>query len=304
MFQTVVVPLDGSGFGEFALPLALSIARRAGATLRLVRVAPTLGDVLFWAPQPGTPVAAEIRGQFRDDAMAYLKVVARRLADAGAGRVTCSVLEGEVPDAVRDDIGRNGGDLLVMTSHGRGTVERIWLGSVADELIRSLTIPVLLVRPDESQRVPNLGSEPAVRHIVLALDGTPLAERVLSPVLAIGKFLDARYTLVRVIGTPDHLHLTAELFGEAGKIKERLYREAHEYLEHVAERLRSGSVPVQTRVVFAERPAAGILEAAAGADLIALETHGRHHLSRLLMGSVADKVVRGSSIPVLVCRAV
>lgn len=304
MFQTVVVPLDGSGFGEFALPLALAIARRAGATLRLVRVAPTLGDVLFWAPQPGTPVASEIKEHFRDDAMAYLQGISRRLADAGAGPVTCSVLEGEVTDAVRDEIDRTGADLLVMTSHGRGTLGRIWLGSVADELIRSLTIPVLLARPPETQSAPALGQEPRVRHIVMALDGTALAERVLAPVMAIGRFLAADYTLIRVIGLPTYLQLTPELFGEAGRIKERLLREAQDYLEQVARRLSSDGARVQTRVLSAEQPAAGILEAAAGADLIALETHGRHHLSRLLMGSVADKVVRGSTVPVLVCRAV
>jgi nucleotide-binding universal stress UspA family protein len=307
MFRTVVVPLDGSGFAEFALPLAVSIARRAGAALRLVRVTPTPGDVMFWAPSPGSPLATQIQDQFRAEAMAYLEGIARRLADAAAGAVTCAVLDGEVSEAVRDDVDKHGADLLVMTSHGRGMLGRIWLGSVADELIRSLTIPVLLVRPPaghpESQPGPDLGHEATIRHIVMALDGTPLAERVLSPVLAVGRLMNSDYTLVRVIGVPAYAQLTPALFGEINDLKEQVYREADGYLQRVAERLRADGSRVQTRVLFAERPAAGILEVAAGADLIALETHGRHHLSRLLMGSVADRVVRGSSLPVLVCRA-
>jgi nucleotide-binding universal stress UspA family protein len=90
---------------------------------------------------------------------------------------------------------------------------------------------------------------------------------------------------------------------ELGKIDAQKWRQAEEYLHAVAERLRAEGASVQTRVHVAEQPAAAILREAAlvGADLIALETHGRG-ASRLLIGSVADKVVRGSSIPVLVCR--
>jgi nucleotide-binding universal stress UspA family protein len=81
-------------------------------------------------------------------------------------------------------------------------------------------------------------------------------------------------------------------------------RTAEKYLEQVAQRLRADGAMVQTRVPVHEQPATAILEeaAAVGADLIALETHGRGSLSRLLLGSVSDKVVRGSSLPVLVCR--
>ncbi len=314
MFQTVVVPLDGSKFGEFALPWAMSIARRSGATLRLVRVAPPLGDAYFWAPLPGSSVEAELKEHLHADAMAYLDGVAVRLRNAGAGRIACAVIDGEVSEAIKKDCANSHTDMLVMTSHGRGQVERIWLGSVADELIRSLTIPVLLVRPDEKQNDIDL-TEPPLRHILLAVDGTPLAERTVSPALAVGKLTNADYTLVRIIaagwssnhphGTTEHTKLPPTLSAEMGKIKDRVFLEANSYLEHLAEQLRVDGVQVQTQVLSAAQPAAGILQEAAaiGADLIALESHGRHGLSRLLMGSVTDKVVRGSTHPVLVCRA-
>jgi nucleotide-binding universal stress UspA family protein len=81
-------------------------------------------------------------------------------------------------------------------------------------------------------------------------------------------------------------------------------REAAAYLDRIAQTLRSSSLAVRTSVVSHDQPAVAILSKARaeGADLIAIETHGREGLSRLLLGSVADKVVRGASIPVLVQR--
>jgi nucleotide-binding universal stress UspA family protein len=88
------------------------------------------------------------------------------------------------------------------------------------------------------------------------------------------------------------------------KVKERLFREASNYLEQLAASLRSEGLGVRTHVLFAEQPAIGILqEAVKGVDLIAVETHGRHGLPRLLLGSVTDKIVRGASLPVLISRA-
>src|SRR5262249_43029544 len=88
------------------------------------------------------------------------------------------------------------------------------------------------------------------------------------------------------------------------ELEQQLRRQAHAYLGQVADRLRGRSLRVTTRVAVAEQPATAILQEAEnqGADLIALETHGRGGLSRLFLGSVADKVVRGASVPVLVHR--
>ena len=90
---------------------------------------------------------------------------------------------------------------------------------------------------------------------------------------------------------------------ESAEIDEQIRSNAEKYLGLVAERLRGGGAKVQISAPIAEHPATAILQEAArvGADLIALETHGRG-VSRVLMGSVADKVVRGSHLPVLVWR--
>jgi len=320
MFKSVLVPLDGSVIAEHALPLADTLARHAGCPLRLVRVVPPLGDTYFWAPLPGDPLEVELREAQRTQARAYLDDVVHRLRDAGATSVTCAVMEDvvqeeeSVSESIRADVMKTGADLVVMTSHGRGPIARFWLGSIADKLVRTLPVPVLLVRPQEHASAPDLKRAATPKHLLLALDGSSLAERIVAPALAIGKAVNADYTLVRAIRPAWPLSHPLKAAGSlqgpsmssegAKEIDERKRRDAETYLETIAERLRAGGATVRTCVHFAEQPAIAILDEAVnvGADLIALETHGRGGLSRLLMGSVADKVVRGSSIPVLVCR--
>lgn len=313
MFRSILVPLDGSNFAEQALPLAASLARRSSAVLRLVRVIPPLADYFFWAPMPGDTLETELRNIHRIEAQNYLNDVCRRVHEAGAVTTVGDVIEENLELSVSESIGaqieKKGADLVVLTSHGRGAVARFWLGSVADKLVRSLTIPVLLIRPSESSAPPDLKREATLKHILLALDGTSMAERIVEPALALSKAMGADFTLIRAIRpawpfASQATEAASAIWAGAQTIDGEQRRNAQNYLDSVAQRLRSEGVVVQTRVRLAEQPANAILEeaAAVGADLIALETHGRSGLSRLLLGSVADKVVRGSSHPVLVCR--
>jgi nucleotide-binding universal stress UspA family protein len=312
MLRTILVPLDGSIFAEHALPLAVTLAKHAGATLRILRVVPPLADFFFLPPQPNDPLDGELRQLHRKDAHDYLDSVVGRLKDAS--NVVCDVMEEE--DGICESISaaavKMGADLIVMTSHGRGAVARFWLGSIADHLVRTAPVPVLLARPPEHPPAADLQHAVNLKHFLLALDGKTDAERIVEPALAIGKVTGADYTLVRVV-RPSMPYRELTPAGQAvsrakppvglGKNDEQRYQKAEAYLNTVADRLRIGGATVQTCVYVADQPATAILREAAhvGADLIALETHGRG-MSRVLMGSVADKVVRGSSQPVLVCR--
>jgi nucleotide-binding universal stress UspA family protein len=312
MLRSILVPLDGSPFAEHALPLAFSIAKRTAATVHLLRVPPSLADLFFWAPTPGDALESQLLEHYRQESRAYLDHVIHDLALARGVTVTSATREGEIADAIRTYTADVGADLVVMTTHGRGMLERIWLGSVADELVRSLTIPVILVRPRDTAA--RLDQEVALRHIVVALDGSGFAEKILEPALAVGSAMGADYTLLRVVSSVPHLSLShratsatppsPEVSNGIKKIEERLRQDAVAYLEKIAAQLRGRGAKVQVQVEFSERPAAAILaDIATSADMVALETHGRHGLPRLLLGSVTDKVVRGSSLPILVCRA-
>ena len=119
----------------------------------------------------------------------------------------------------------------------------------------------------------------------------------------LGRPMRATFTLVRVV-EPFVVHGYSPL-GQLAEVAEQatsaLCDEAKQYLERVAERLRAEDVVVSTRVIIADHPASAILNDARehGADLIMMATHGRGGLARLLIGSVADKVLRGADSPVL-----
>jgi nucleotide-binding universal stress UspA family protein len=307
MYRSVLVPLDGSPFGEQALPLALALARRCGATLHLVHV---LTPVVVY---PDAVLAnAGLEAQIHDRQKDYLDGVARRVAAISTVPVRTALLDGAISPTLQDHVAAAGIDLVVMTTHGRSPLGRFWLGSVADYLVRHLNVPLLLVRPHDS--APDLQSDPVPRHILVPLDGSALAEDMIEPAAALAALTEGSLTLLRVVrpALPSNFSLDSvgvgagaqQLIDEIEKVHQQLMRQASAYLEGVADRLRSRNLVVRTRVGIEDQPALAILlEAkASGADLIALQTHGRGGLARLLLGSVADKVIRGAAVPVLVRR--
>jgi nucleotide-binding universal stress UspA family protein len=315
MIRSILVPLDGSTFSEHALPLALTIARRSGASLQLLRVQPPPASLYTEPPLfvEDDKLGERFRQRLREQDFKYLEDVIRRLETLSGVIAIPLVREGDVADVIRDQVMNGDIDLVVMTTHGRGPLGRMWLGSVADELVRTLPAQVLLVRPTEEE--PDLSREPALHRLVLPLDGTGPAERIIEPAVELGRLMDAKYTLLRVVTPPppswvaargvDRAETTGDLINRIEASQDQVRREAERYLEGVAEGLRARGLDVQTCVLVEEQPAEGILDEVRreGGDLIALETHGRRGLARLFLGSVADKLVRGGSVPVLVhCR--
>ena len=309
MYRSLLVPLDGSDFGEHALPLALSLGRRLGASLQIVHVyVPPWGAY----QELGGRYEAALDRELRERNRAYLDEVVKRLAAVTDAAPSTELLDGPVADAIGRQAAAHEADLLVMATHGRGPFARFWLGSVADALVRQAPIPILLVQPKEA--APDLAQEPGVRRVLIPLDGSELAEQVLEPAMALGAATQAEYTLLWVVQamTPDgYMPPSGKVSGlpllrQLQDLHRQESAEAQEYLDRLAERLRARSLTVQTRVVSHEQPAVAILEDAQknAADVIALATHGRGGLKRLLLGSVADKVLRGAATPVLVYRPV
>jgi nucleotide-binding universal stress UspA family protein len=288
MFRSILVPLDGSAFGEHALPLALAIARRSGAALHVVHVHDVGSDRLltFYTLDPGVA-----QGE-RD----YLASVAKRLTARAGVSVHPAFLKGETAEVLLGHAAATGADLVAMTTHGRGPLSRFWLGSVADEMARRSPVPLLLVRPQEPP--PDLAEDVILRHLLIPLDGSPFAEQILAPAVELGRLMEADYTLLQVLPALPPASTTD--FSP----QEQLRTPAQAYLHRVAEPLRRQGLQVRTEVVVHSHPAAAILEESRSqvADLICLETHGRRGLPRVFLGSVADKVVRGAGGPVLLHR--
>jgi nucleotide-binding universal stress UspA family protein len=296
MYRSLLVPLDRSAFAEQALPLALSIARRANARLDLVEVHAlyALEDTTAgWACfEPQRDAERKQQEQL------YLDATSKWVTSVSpVSTTTCvcsgsAVLPATTADRILERASAGKPDLIVMATHGRGPLSRFLIGSVADELICRARVPVLLVRG--SDKALGVTPEPILDNILVPLDGSPLAEQVLGPAQDLARIMEARCSLLRVVEPPSS--------NGSGVLPEKAQAEA--YLERVAGWLREDGLEVRTRAVVARHAAEAILREAEaqGSNLIALATHGRHGLKRLLLGSVAEKVVRAAASPVLVYR--
>lgn len=317
MYHKILVPLDGSPFSEEILPLAIGAARRTGAELRLVHVL----EPIFGGLKLGSAAAIEQQ----------LHTLAARVSVEGGVTASGELLMGKALPELGGYIAREGIDLVVLATHGWGGLQRAWLGSTTDALIRQVTVPVLASRPrgpnpratpppatpPGSGEAAGAAVEAAARTApgratlegtiasrpLLTLDGSPAAEAALEPLLdLVGP--EASYTLLRVVQLPIPPDAAAatwapELWQDQIPA---LQREAQEYLDEVAARLASRVRAVQTVVLTELSAAPVILEYAAGhdIDLIALSTRGHGGVRRMALGSVADKVLRGAEVPVLV----
>jgi len=304
-FRSILVPLDGSSFAEQAVPLAARIAQGAGSKLRL-----TLVHRLPSAPID--PAAAKlfmsIELATRKSERSYLRAIQSRLRDGGTRLASAVTLTGKAGPALAQYVQEMGIDLVVMSTHGRGGVRRAWLGSVADYLIRTLEVPVVLVRPREGE--PGAARPAASGQILVALDGSPLAEEALHPAVALARAWNAELALLQVV-RPVLLSadpsLPLPLPSAFDEDLTTMWRtQAQDYLDDIVEKLHEQGIRATGAASLGWYAADSILEAARPERVaaIVIATHGRGGLRRLALGSVADKLVRGADVPVLVYRPV
>ena len=314
MYRRIAVALDTGPESRSALRWAVTLARRADCPLDLVRVAvpPAHGHDLY-AAAVLSPADAE---RMERDAEQDLRDIADEAASAGV-RATPVVLRGSVPTALTDHLRSSEADLVVMTTHDRGGLDRLLLGSVSGTVMRHAHVPALLLRARERDAgaYTVADAEPDVRHILVPLDGSPFSEQGLAPATTLARLMNARLTLLSVVEpTLATAALAAGIDGamaapvasqEAGfqQDDERVVLESAA-LERTADRVRLLGLPVDTRVVIDARPAHVIVEFASAhaVDLIAMTTHGRGALKRLVMGSVSEAVLRAADVHMLLYR--
>lgn len=299
MYTSLLVPLDASTFSEHALPVAASIAARTGGTIRLVLVhtpiALPVGDI--------GPVTHLDRWEsdHRVDEERYLEVQAEWLREQGLDVVT-ELRDGDVARELRD--ASEDADLLVMATHGRGGLERAWLGSVADALIRHATVPLLLIRPQEEREEAKVPPRPAPppRHILAATGGSAVGQAAVQQAAVLARLFEARLTLLRIVAFPGGL--ASPYIPHAAEMDRLAVEQGEEQARTDLNELAVSftDLDVSIRVTQAYHAARGILAAIEeeGADLVAVGTHRRSTLGRVVLGSTADKVVRASPVPVLV----
>ncbi|MEO7823336.1 MAG: universal stress protein [Gemmatimonadaceae bacterium] len=288
MYKTIMVPTDCSGFDREAIRVALRLADRSSAVLHLVRVRTNNEFIGTGLTPDGIEIA--LLGD-RDSTLSELNAVATECRNSGNSDVVSSLEEGPVPDALAGYASRNDISLIVISSHSRGGFSRFSLGSVTDSLIRHTTIPVLVVKSPASYLNPQVRD--AFRRIVVPLDGSPLAERILPAVVGLAGLEDAEITLLNVQSLTNAAVRSAR---QAVAWTDASFAATQGYLRLIAERLRGSGLTATCEIVVGDNVAEEIAAYAARerADLIAIATHGRGGLSRMLRGSIADLVTRSA----------
>lgn len=288
MYDRIIVPVDQSG-GEEGVGLARAVARQLGAALTLLHVhhtreAPTELEGL---PQFRYQHVVEAwDGLDMEEEAHEVEWLASRAADVARAETDLHVTSRVVHAPLARTLRAPGERVLVVA-----TTEGKEAGPTASEILRAGGVPVLLVPADEAAAAASPG------HVLIALDGSRFSEEVLEPALELAAALDARITLVEVVTR--HQGLSRLLHAGA-----RSREAAEAFLRDVRRRMGPQRRPVEVRVVQAGTPAAALVGEARRekGSVLALATHGRGGLRRLVMGSVADRVVRESGVPVLLLR--
>jgi nucleotide-binding universal stress UspA family protein len=191
-----------------------------------------------------------------------------------------------------------GAGMIVMASHGRGVLNRLIHGSIADRVAREAPVPTMVVRTDMAAPGPV-----GIARLVVPLDGSPLAEQSLPFAESIARRLGTPLFLVRVVSTAELLPpavgmgeaIPFELYDEAEK---ELEQEAAAYLERVSQRLRGRGLPVATEVL-AGAAAGAIEQATKPGDVVVICSHERTGVMRWLLGSVAETLARKDQSPII-----
>ena len=293
----LMVPLDGSSLAEQAFPVVGTIAHRSGTKVHLTSVVQRVPIFLASSEEPVPDPGLE--QELRDQLTEYLRSTAEALETTHGVEVTYALLDGSPAQALADHARAKRVGLIVMTTHGHSGINRFWMGSVTDRLLRRVKVPVLLLRPTDG------ALQTEFRHTLVALDGLSEGERVLEPAIELGSLCqDAQFTLVQVVEPP--VALITRMAMHPAKMRphwaELQENCARSYLERVAKSMRTRGLSVSTQMISAGGIGEQILDLARaiGADLIVVGTHGARGVERMLLGSVADKVIRGASQPVLV----
>lgn len=305
MFKRVLVPLDGSERAERAIPLAARIAGASGGVVVLARVAPTPVE---YGPVFAPNLSADVIDAEQREFAGYLAEVAELPVLSGIETET-KVLAGSPALTILRAIEEKKIDLVVMTSHGRTGLSRWVLGSVAQHIAQSAPVPVLVLREHGPDLIDAYRGADSARMLV-PLDGSPLAEAAITPAAA----------LLAAVARRGILHLSIVVMPFEARTKDMpqalIMDGANDYLSRVAADIRKEwpGVTVSWNIAVGVDPAETIIRIAEGRetgeqtgdpeyDAIAMATHGRTGVAHWAFGSVTERVLHGTTLPLLIVRA-
>ena len=300
MYSKLLIPLDGSKTAEKVLPYARYLAGKFRLPVELLAVI-DIADI-------ASHMVSE-RARFLDtiieDGVQHSTSYLRGIATSFAGvDVSCTVEKGNAEETIIERAGADKTMLVAMATHGRSGVNRFLLGSVAEKVLRGTVNPLLLIRAGDEAKSEG---EATFRSVIVPLDGSDIAEKVLPIVADTAKKLDLEVELFRAYHSPYTAYAGGEGFYAVNydELIASVRDEAQEYLQAKAgdlKRLGVSKVICTTKEGFAADEIIALGRKTAD-NLIAMSSHGRSGVTRWVLGSVAETVVRHSGDPVLIVRA-
>lgn len=315
MFERILVPLDGSTRAEAALPIAARVARATGSSVVLLQVtSPPMSDGIIYgygSGQGATATISESVGEREEiEAAAYLTRIAR--SDLFEGIATTTEVDvGSPAPQILALAEQSSVNLIILCSHGRTGLTRWVLGSVAQRVIHHSHVPVLVLR--EGGSALTMTGRPL--RAVVAVDGSPIAETALIPaahlVAALSQHTQGVLHLLHVV--KPYVSLSDE---DAISHHDREeVEQAQVYLQRVRERLLAQTSDLNLQITWsatlAQDAAETIVTTAEketestgekSCDVLAMATHGRGGIEHWVMGSVTERVLEATTLPMLVIR--
>jgi len=284
MFKHILCPIDFSKIGERAIEHAVTWAAHDGAALELLHV---LSPPMYAGPELATMSldldAAVLREL--DERMAQQVKTVRARVPGATGRV----VRGFPPSEITARAKASHADLIVLGTNGAGALARALLGSVADRVLRTSPVPVLLV-PHEGRAVSVIP-----KHLLAPTDFSSSAKAAVARALSLASELSATLDVVHAYEVPGFVQRDRVLAENLRTAMAAEVRAEHAELTNQARvRVRALEGPTATTIVR--------LVEDASADLIVMSSTGRGFVSSMLLGGVTDRVVRTAHVPVLVTR--
>ena len=232
MVTQILVPLDGSSLAEQALSCAMTLGRGLPAELVLFRAVSISPDTQEILDDAGLK-ADELMKRLEAEASDYLHGIADQLRKAGLS-IRRVVQHGPAAEAIVDYAEQKDTQQIVMATHGYGSISRWRHGSVAERVLQSASVPVLLIR---ARKPGDVRKGMACRRILVPLDGSPMAEQVVPVVTSVARALVARIILFRVPTVHTSGYRMNEWYIHGQDVVGTNRQGAQVYLEHVPDLL-------------------------------------------------------------------
>ncbi|MFZ2097942.1 MAG: universal stress protein [Anaerolineales bacterium] len=294
MFKRILVPLDGSNLAEKVLPLACYLAKMLQATL-----------ILFHVVEKDAP--NEIHGQHHlqgvEEAQAYLDQLAIKLssADLSILQDIHNVQDDGVAQTIHDHARELNADMIILCAHGKSGLRGMLFGSIAEQVIRQGTIPVLFIRPDSMSDI----EVRPIRQILLPLDGVKSHEAAIPIAVFLAAKSKAKLRLLTVVPTPQTLPfkeaITGRYIPNATSLSLDISaQQADNYLHMISRDLVAKEISVSGMVLRGDVTSRLVeMITTENIDLIVMATHSHVGLNARWVSSLTPNLLSKTPIPVM-----